>query len=131
MKYVTLALSSFVALSACLEDETLTAYGAADRLWSLVSLDEQTFSATASIRFDTSGAVTGMAPCNNFTATQTAPYPWFVLTPISSTRRACSDLGLERDFLSALADMSLAEVSGNTLVLSNDAGRVLVFTTAE
>lgn len=40
---------------------------------------------------------------------------------------ACPDLPLETAFLSALGEMTLAEAVGTTLILSNDAGRKMVF----
>ena len=47
------------------------------------------------------------------------------------TRMACDGLAAESHFLQALQDMTLSEVSGNTLILSNIAGREMLFTAAE
>jgi heat shock protein HslJ len=44
---------------------------------------------------------------------------------------ACPDLAAESQYLTALGEMTLAEVSGPTLILSNDAGRSMVFTAQE
>jgi heat shock protein HslJ len=40
---------------------------------------------------------------------------------------ACPDLALESEFFDALEGMTLAEVAGDTLILSNSVGRKLVF----
>jgi len=126
-----LALISLMALAGCWQDETLTGYGAADRLWVLESVDGSAFAARAELEFPEEGKITGKAPCNRFFADQTAPYPWFTLGPIGSTKMACPAMEAEARFLGALAEMTLSEVAGDTLILSNDAGREMVFRAAE
>lgn len=126
MRYVFPAL--LMGLAACRADETLTGYGAADRTWVLQEIDGAGFTASATIRFPSEGAVTGMAPCNGFSASQTAPYPWFTLTAIRATRVACLELDQEQAFFAALNGMTLAEISGDVLILSDDTGREMVFT---
>ncbi|GAA6209081.1 hypothetical protein NBRC116601_23740 [Cognatishimia sp. WU-CL00825] len=125
MKKLCPALLALCA--ACQTDETLTAYGAADVTWHLTSLQGAAFSAKASLRFLPDGRVKGHAPCNGFSATQSAPYPWFSLSAIVSTKRACNDLTAEQRFFAALNDMTLAEVLGDTLILSNEDGQDMVF----
>ncbi|MGH1463735.1 MAG: META domain-containing protein [Cognatishimia sp.] len=120
-------LFAIVLCTACKTDETLAAYGAADTTWQLTTIDDSAFAARATLNFLPDGLVRGHAPCNSFTATQTAPYPWFELTPVLSTKRACKALQAERRFFAALSKMSLAEISGDTLILSNDAGQLMLF----
>ena len=69
----------------------------------------------------------GEAPCNAWSATQSAPYPWFALGPIATTRRACPELAAEQTFLTTLAAMTLAEAQGPVLILSSDEGLEMVF----
>lgn len=88
------------------------------------------FPATATITFPKKGQIEGDGPCNSYSATQTAPYPWFEAGPIVATERACADLGAEADFFTALGQVNIAEVSGGTLILSNKDGHELVFMTA-
>lgn len=126
MRYFCFAL--FLGLAACQADETLTGYGAADKTWVLNSIDGQAYSARATIAFPAEGSVTGQAPCNSFSAVQLSPYPWFNLAAIRVTRAACSDLDQEQRFLTALQDMTLAEISGDVLILSDDNGRDMAFT---
>lgn len=126
MKQLTV-IAALVLLAACNEDETVAGYGGADKTWVLTEIDGQSFGARATIQFGEDGKVAGAAPCNRYSAEQSKPYPWFELGPAAVTRRACADLQAEDQFLKALADMRLAEVSGPTLILSNDAGREMVF----
>ena len=127
MKRLTCTLFGFLALGGCTQDETLAAYGGADRDWVLHSIDGAEFAANATMQLGEAGAIGGSAPCNRWFSTQSAPYPWFALGPIGATKRACPDLEAERRFFDALGQMSLSEVSGNVLILSNDEGGEMVF----
>ncbi|MCZ4353204.1 META domain-containing protein [Roseovarius aestuarii] len=131
MSRILLILAVFAALPACGSDETLVAYGAGDIEWQLTQIDGNTYSAPATIRFLPDGNVTGVAPCNRFNAVQTLPYPWFSLENIAITRRACPDLLQEQAMMSALDEMTLAETSPGMLLLSNAAGREMLFRAAE
>ena len=57
----------------------------------------------------------------------TTPYPWFGATQVASTKMACPDLAAETKFFEALAAMTLSEVLGGVMILSNDKGREMVF----
>ena len=121
--FVTLAL-----LAACRGDETLSRYGASGTTWVLGSLDGVPFRAAATIGFPAEGQIVGTTPCGSFTATQMVPYPWFAATDITLTGAPCMDAAEEARFVAALAAMSVSEVGPDTLILSNDAGREMVFT---
>ena len=125
------ALTLLASIPACQADETVARYGAADRLWTLQSLNGNPFAATATLEFESGGPVSGQAPCNRFSATNTVPYPWFQLTPIIATRAACPGLDAETAYLAALGRMTQSEVRQGTLFLRNDEGEELVFTTTE
>ncbi len=118
-----------VALTAC-RDETVAGYGASDITWRLVTLDDVPFTAIATLQFGARGEITGNAPCNRYFGQQSAPYPWFSAQDVGSTRRACPELDEENTYLTALSEMTLSEISGDTLILSNDAGREMVFKAA-
>ncbi|WP_116597962.1 META domain-containing protein [Primorskyibacter marinus] len=122
-----LLLVPLLALAACDRDETLVSYGGAGT-WQLSALDGADYSAKATMTLGKGGAITGTAPCNSWSAMQSAPYPWFDLSPIISTRRACPDLQAETAFFTVLSQMTLSEVAGDTLLLTNDAGREMIFT---
>ncbi|MEX0369840.1 MAG: META domain-containing protein [Tateyamaria sp.] len=123
------ALVMMASIPACQADETVARYGAADRLWTLQTLNGAAFSARATIEFAPGGPVSGQAPCNRFSAENTVPYPWFELTPIAATRMACPELDLETAYLSALGRMTQSEVREGTLYLRNDDDEEMVFTT--
>lgn len=124
------ALIALVAMGGCLADETLTGYGAADRIWVLDSIDGVAFAARAELLFPEEGKITGRGPCNQFFGDQRAPYPWFDVGPLGSTRMACPQLSAETAFFRALESMTLSEVAGDTLILSTEDGREMVFRAA-
>ena len=126
MKQVILLLASLL-LSACYGDETVRAYGAADKVWILTELRKTPFTATATLTFPEAGRIAGKAPCNSFNASQDAPYPWFNAGPIVATRMACPELAAESAYLTALSEATLSEVLGDTLILSNDDAVLLTF----
>ncbi|WP_342667063.1 META domain-containing protein [Leisingera methylohalidivorans] len=99
---------SLLLASACTGDETLSAYGAADEIWHISSIDNAVFPATARLNSPEPGKISGQAPCNNFRGVQTAPYPWFSIETLALTRAACPELAAETAFLQALRDMTLA-----------------------
>ena len=106
------------SLAACAADETITAYGAGDRVWRVSEINGAAFEPTATISFATAGTVTGTAPCNTFTARQMAPYPWIELGPIAATKRACPDLAQEATFFETLSAVNTADVLGGTMILT-------------
>lgn len=126
MRYL-FALLIPLALSACKYDETISGYTDASAVWTLVELDGRPFTARATIAFPSKGKVAGQAPCNAFASTQTVPLPWFKLGPILSTKMACPDLVAEHNFFEALGAMTLAETLANTMILSTEDGREMVF----
>ena len=128
---ILLSIPLFLGLSACWSDETVGAYGASDQIWVLQELDATPFTAHATVTFPEAGTIAGKAPCNNFSGPMTAPYPWFEVKNLAVTRMACPDLEAETLFYAALSDMTQSEVSGDTLILTNEAGREMVFKASE
>ncbi len=123
------ALGIFGFLSACAADETISGFVDPNAEFYLVEMDGRAFELNATIQFPKPGDVVGQAPCNRYFAQQTLPYPWFNLDGIGATRMACPDLPQETEFFAALQEMSLAEAANKTLILSNEAGRRMVFQT--
>ena len=121
---ITLCL---VTLLACKPDETIAGYGAADRVWVLTELDGAAFDVKATMQFPEPGVIAGDAPCNRYSGAMTTPYPWFEVGQLAVTRMACPDLAAESVFFDALSGMTQSEVSGDTLILTNEAGREMVF----
>ena len=106
-------------------------YGGAGKVWVLSEVDGAPFTARATMEFDKAGWIKGQAPCNRYSVKQEAPYPWFKVGPTMATKMACPDLDAETKFFNALSDMTLSEVLGNVMILSNDAGREMVFKSVE
>ncbi|HHB81769.1 MAG TPA: META domain-containing protein [Aliiroseovarius sp.] len=126
-RITSLALLLLALLAACSGDEGLSAYVAPNSTWQLSTLNSAPFPASASIAFPEPGRVTGHAPCNQFSAQQTAPYPWVEIKTIAATKMACDHGADEQSYFSALRAASIAEVSGNSLILSNEHGLEMVF----
>jgi len=117
---------AFLLLIACGPDETVSAFGSDDD-YILQSMNGSEVSVPISINISEPGQISGRAPCNSYSAAQTAPYPWFELGPVLSTRATCSEQALENKYLAKLATMKISEVSDPVLILSNDAKETLVF----
>lgn len=122
-------LTALLILPACFQDETVAGY--AGGLWQLTERDGIPVTAAITLDLSDPGQISGTAPCNRYSATQTAPYPWVEIGPIATTRRACPDLQAEQAYLALLSRMTLAEVSGPVLILSNDMGETLSFRLAQ
>lgn len=131
MRLLCAGLALLLSLSACREDETVRAYGGADRIWELKELNGAPFPATATLTFPKEDEIAGNGPCNHYFGAMQAPYPWFEAGPIGSTRRACPDLAAETTFLNALEAATLSEVAGDILILSNTDGLEMVFKSSD
>ena len=125
MKFLALLLA--LSLSACLKDETISGQTDASEVWHLTTLNGTPITEPITLTFPEQGQIAGQAPCNRYTATQTAPLPWFETGPIAATKRACPALALESTYLNTLTTMTLIERSGDTLLLTNDTGETLEF----
>ncbi len=125
-KLLTL-IAPFTLINGCATDETIAGFVDPSAEYHLVEIDGAPLGADATIAFPVTGQVVGQAPCNRYFATQTEFYPWFGLDGIGATRMACPDLDAETAYFAALETMTLAEVAGNTLILSNTDGRTMVF----
>lgn len=126
MHKITILVLAMFGVSACV-DESISGYAGTGVKYHLVDIDGVPFTAPATITFPEEGRVVGQAPCNRYFATQTEYYPWFGLIDYGATRMACPDLAQETAFFLALEDMTLSEVVGGTLILSNTDGRQMVF----
>ena len=118
-------------IQACKSDETVTAYGGAAATWTLVELDGAPFSERATLEFGEDGQVSGQAPCNRFTFTNTLPYPWFETGPVAATKMACANLEAESMFFASLSAMPRVVVGDGQMVMANDEGGEMVFIPSE
>lgn len=113
--------------TSCVTDESISGYADPTRVYVLQELDGELFDGRATISFPEEGQINGHAPCNSYFAQQTEFYPWFGVEAIGATRMACPELEAEAAFFAAIGAMTLAEVIGPTLILSNTDGRKMVF----
>ena len=111
----TLTFIGFLMLVACASDETVAGFTGTDRTW------KATGDSGLSLRFQSGGRVKGSSPCGDFAGEQTAPYPWFDLRVLKTPASPCNVDVLQ------LTTMTQSEVSGDTLLLSNDSGISLEF----
>ncbi|AFO89856.1 META domain-containing protein [Phaeobacter inhibens] len=128
--FLMLAMLCTGTLSACTGDETLRAYGGSSATWQLREVDGDAVSAVTTLSFPRHGALTGELPCNQVTGQLTTPYPWFEVENLATTRMVCSALQEETDVLAALQAMEIVEIKGAVMILSNEAGREMIFTIA-
>lgn len=122
---ITAAIAAFT-LAGC-KDETISGYADRKVAWKLLEIDRKPFDADATIAFPKHGQIVGQAPCNSYTSEQKAPYPWFEIGPIAATRKACDAMDEESRFFTALTQMREIEAQGDMLIMSNEAGRQMVF----
>ncbi len=118
-------LALLFLLAAC-ADQTVSGY-AASGPWRLAELDGEPVPAGTILTFPGAGRVSGALPCNSFTAQQTAPYPWFILSHFEVGRRSCDAAELEEQIVHALASVTLAEAKGPVLLLTTEDGQELFF----
>ena len=122
-----LLVPGLLATLAGCGDETSSGYATPGAEYHLQEINGTAFPARATITFPEKGRIAGYGPCNSWSATQSAPYPWFKATSIGGTEIACPDLDQEQIFYQRLAAMTLIEFSGPTLLLANDAGDEMLF----
>ncbi|MFS4581253.1 META domain-containing protein [Phaeobacter sp. C3_T13_0] len=118
-------------LTACFGDETLRAHGGGDSTWHLREIDNAAVSAATTLTFPRPGVLTGELPCNRVTGRLTTPYPWFEVEALATTRMVCPALREETEILTTLKVMEIVEIKGDVMILSNEAGREMVFSAAE
>lgn len=120
-------LPLLLGLSFCAPDETISGYAGAGSVWRLEEMAGAPAPAHVTLGFPAEGRIEGQGPCNGYRGGQAVPYPWFQVTEIAATKRACPELDAEAAYLRLLSEMTLAEVMGDVLILSDETGRSLVF----
>ena len=112
-------------LEGCWKDETVSGYAGGGFV--LQEMRGAAVSERVTISFPEEGAVVGEAPCNGYRARQRVPYPWIKVEGVVATKRACPALEVEAAYFAALQAATLVEAAGSVLILSDEAGALLVF----
>ena len=128
---IRLILAFPLLFAACQKDESVSGYADSNAIYVLQEINGHAFVSRATLHFPEAGKVQGDAPCNAYFATQTVPYPWIRIENIAVTKRICPDFSAESKFFAALSAMTLVEVLGDTLILSNDDDTEMVFESAQ
>lgn len=114
-----------LTLLASLGAAPAQAEGLAPGAWQLASIDGRSFALTATLRIGADGRIAGEAPCNRWFA-RGAGQDGALFGAIGSTERACEGLSEERRFLELMAEMTMAAMIDDRLVLTG-AGHEMVF----
>lgn len=114
-------------LSACVYDETLSAYAVTGKTYHLTEINGAAPESAITLELGPNGAISGQAPCNRYNTSTEDPYPWLKITAIIATKMACPALSEESAYFDALESMTLSEAAGPILLLSNDAGDEMEF----
>lgn len=116
-------------MGACKDraDETLAGFAPTGSVYVLEEWAGNKELPHLTLHFERPGRISGKAPCNTFSGLITAPYPWFDLEDLEITKVACPSLSVEIALLSELRRMTIAEVSGDIIMLSSDQGITLTF----
>lgn len=113
--------------AGCVSLENVGFYGGVGQVWVLSSIDSQSVSVRSDMRIGQFGALSGQSACNSWQAKDISVYPWFDVETVTSTLKDCPEREAEQAFYEALKDMTIAEVVGETLILSTVDGREMVF----
>ncbi|MEM9966992.1 MAG: META domain-containing protein [Pseudomonadota bacterium] len=127
MMAVLFLMGFFAFQSVPVPDETIRAYGAADKKWRLVELNTMPVAQQVTLSFRSLGRLHSNGPCTSYTARMRVPYPWFALENLKAGKRSCPESKLEIDYVRTLQQATLSEVFGDTLILSNAESVLLVF----
>mgnify|MGYP006428245595 CR=1 FL=1 len=117
-----------LTLAACGRDETLTAFVPDGVSWQLSEITGAEAPPQARLTFPRARRLVLRTPCGRTAARIAAPYPWFELSGPLRRDRPCKKGAGGGPALSTLARMTLAEVAGETLILSTPGGAAMVFT---
>jgi len=108
-------------------DETLAAYAERDVAYRLEPAEDAPAVGTLTLRFPKVRSVEVRTHCASYHAALTVPYPWFRTARWQVADRHCDPGSQDLLFRDALRRMTLAEILGDTLILSNDIGEALIF----
>ncbi|MEO1306566.1 MAG: META domain-containing protein [Pseudomonadota bacterium] len=127
MPRLSLYILSLFLLGQCGPDETISGYAGTGSRWDLVSLGEEAASGTITLEFPKTGRIAGTGPCRPSYVPQAAPYPWIEIRNLDAPPDDCAEITQQQRYLEALSAMTLSEVSGDALILTDETGREMIF----
>lgn len=118
---ISAAIAATLGLAAC-EPTTSSTPGAniPTGPYVLVGIGSDTVpQRNVGMTIESDGSITGHAPCNSYSAAQTAEPPGFTLGPITSTKMGCGGTAgkLERRYLEALQGANGITFEGGVLTI--------------
>lgn len=131
IRQIAIISTALLSIAACDRDESLAGYVETGRSYALIEQDARRATVRATLQFR-QGRVHVDAPCSQWHAEISAPYPWWEMADVQfpqtwATPAACELAEEDRNFMQLLERMTLSEVSGNILILSNTDGERMVF----
>lgn len=103
-------------------------HGPVDGRWALQRIDDAPFTTHAELDLSQAGRVSGSGPCNGFSGRMEGDWLAMSIGPLRSTRRACPELDQEHLYFTALQAVQHGAMRDGDLVLTDTAGREMVFT---
>jgi len=111
----------------CFGDETLTGYAEIGATYRLIEIAQSPAQHHITLEISATKIIAGQAPCNRYSVRVIVPRPWFELSPINRTKRACPALALEAQYFELLARARLIDLHRDQLILSDEDGPLLIF----
>ncbi len=127
---LTAALAAFAAMATAQEPGPQSPFATPDQEWQLQSLNGAEIDGTSTLLFPEPGRVAGQALCNRFTGTATWDAGALSFGPLGATMMACLDAENEQAILNALGQVTAADLTGDTLVLTLADGGTMVYAPA-
>ncbi len=117
-----------LVLALTLLPTTLPAQNLTGIDWQLLAIDGAMTDTTATLQIGADGSLAGAAPCNRWSAMNSATLPALQLGGIRATRMACDKLADEQAFFDAMSAMTAMALDGDrNLVLTGPDGRSMEF----
>jgi len=101
--------------------------GLASVTWRLLAIGGKPVGVRTTLQIVDGSQISGAAACNRYSVTNNAELPALQPGPIRATRMACPWLAEEQAYFDALSQMTALRMEGETLVLTDPAGKRMEF----
>lgn len=117
----------FLFLYVCQTDETLAGYAERHVAYHLVEQAGQDNVPSTIFRITGRKQFSVTTPCGSFAGRFTAPLPWIEIPEPNHTPAPCEETAAVALVIGDLTKATLAEIAGDVIMLSDDAGPILTF----